>query len=54
MILSLVVQWLKKKEKKKKKTACNAGATGKVDSVLGLGKSPEEGNVNQRQHSCLG
>ena len=33
-----------------KESACNAGDPG---SVLGLGKSPREGNSNPLQYSCL-
>ena len=33
-----------------KKSACNAGD---LASVLGLGRSPGEGNGNPLQHSCL-
>ena len=32
-------------------TACNAGGAG---SIPRSGKSPEEGNGNPLQHSCLG
>ena len=32
----------------------NPGDTGDVDSIPGLGKSPEEENGNPLQHSCLG
>ena len=38
--------WLSVKE-----TACNAGDTG---LILGLGRSPGEGNGNPFQYSCLG
>ena len=33
-----------------KESACNAGDPG---SIPGLGKSPEEGNGNSLQYSCL-
>ena len=33
-----------------KASACNAGDLG---SILGLGRSPEEGNGNPVQNSCL-
>ena len=33
-----------------KASACNAGDPG---SIPGLGRSPEEGNGNPLQHSCL-
>ena len=33
-----------------KDSACNAGDPG---SILGLGKSPREGNENPTQYSCL-
>ena len=33
-----------------KQSACNAGD---LDSIPGLGRSPEEGNGNPFQHSCL-
>ena len=39
-------RWLSGKE-----SACNAGD---VDSIHGLGRSPEEGNGNPLQYSCLG
>ena len=32
-------------------SACNAGD---VSSILGLGRSPGEGNGNPLQYSCLG
>ena len=34
-----------------KESACNVGDLG---SFLGLGRSPEEGNDNPLQYSCLG
>ena len=34
-----------------KETTCNAGDLG---SIHGLGRSPEEGNGNLLQYSCLG
>ena len=37
-------------KKKKKESACNAVDLG---SVLGSGRSPEEGNGNPLQYSCL-
>ena len=36
-----------------KKSTCNAGDTGDVDSVSGLGRSPGVGNHNWLQYSCL-
>ena len=39
--------------KKKKNTLVNSGATGDLGSILGLGRSPEEGNGNPVQYSCL-
>ena len=36
-----------------KQSACNAGATGNVGSVSGSGRSPEGGNGNPLQYSCL-
>ena len=38
-------------KKKKKKKSVNAGDSG---SIPGLGRSPEEGNDNPLQYSCLG
>ena len=32
----------------------NAGDTGDTGSILGLGRSPGEGNSNSLQYSCLG
>ena len=37
-----------------KESACNAGDTGDVGSIPGSGRSPEEGNGNLLQYSCLG
>ena len=36
-----------------KESACNAGDTGDVGSIPGLGRSPREGNGNPLQYSCL-
>ena len=36
-----------------KKSTCNAGDTGDVDSISGLGRSPGVGNHNRLQDSCL-
>ena len=36
-----------------KESACNAGATGDVSSISGVGRSPGEGNGNPFQYSCL-
>ena len=36
-----------------KEPACNAGDTGDVGSVPGLGRSPGGGNGNLVQYSCL-
>ena len=36
-----------------KESACNAGDTGHVDSIPGLGRSPREENGNPLQYSCL-
>ena len=43
---SQVAQWLKKKN-----LPANAGDVGLIP---GLGRSPEEGNGNRLQYSCLG
>ena len=45
-----MAQWFKKE---KKNTLVNSGATGDMGSILGLGRSPEEGNGNPVQYSCL-
>ena len=37
-----------------KDSASNAGDTGDVCSIPGLGRSPGEGNDNPLQYSCLG
>ena len=37
-----------------KESACNAGDTGGVGLISGLGRSPGEGNGNPLQYSCLG
>ena len=37
-----------------KESACNAGDTGDVHSIPGLGRSPGGGNDNPFQHSWLG
>ena len=37
-----------------KNQPANAGDTGDMDSIPGLGKSPGEGNGNPLQYSCLG
>ena len=44
-----LLQWLSGKE-----STCNAGDTRDMSSVPGLGRSPEEGNDNPLQDSCLG
>ena len=36
-----------------KESACNAGDTGDVGSIPGLGRSPGGGNGNPLQYSCL-
>ena len=36
-----------------KESACNAGDTGDMGSIPGLGRSPGGGNGNLLQHSCL-
>ena len=36
-----------------KNPPANAGASGDTGSVLGLGRSPGEGNGNSLQYSCL-
>ena len=41
-------QWLSGKE-----SACNAGDTGDMGSILGLGRSPGGGHGNPLQYSCL-
>ena len=33
--------------------ACNAGDTRNIGLIPGLGRSPEGGNVNSLQYSCL-
>ena len=45
-LLTPLPWWLRGKE-----ATCSAGDTG---SILGLGRSPGEGNGNPLQHSCLG
>ena len=35
-------------------SSANVGATGDVGSIPGLGRSPEGGNGNPFQYSCLG
>ena len=37
-----------------KNLPANAGDTGDTGLIPGLGRSPEEGNVNPPQYSCLG
>ena len=37
-----------------KESACNAGDTGDVGLISGLGRSPGEGNGYSLQYSCLG
>ena len=41
-------QWLSGKE-----STCNAGDTGAMDLIPGLGRFPGEGNDNPLQYSCL-
>ena len=36
-----------------KESTCNAGDTGDVGSIPGLGRSPGRGNGNPLQYSCL-
>ena len=36
-----------------KSLTCNTGNTGDTDFIPGLGRSPEEENVNLFQYSCL-
>ena len=36
-----------------KGSVCNAGDTGDMGSIPGLGRSPGEGNGNPLQYSCL-
>ena len=36
-----------------KECTCNAGGTGNMGSIPGLGRSPGKGNGNQLQYSCL-
>ena len=36
-----------------KESTCNAGDTGDVGSIPGLGRLPEGGNGNPLQYSCL-
>jgi len=40
-------QWFSGKE-----SVCNAGATGDVSSIPGMGRSPREGNGNPLQCFC--
>ena len=49
MELTDIPQWLSGKE-----LTCNAGDTGDVGSIPGLGRSPGEGNGYPLQYSCLG
>ena len=49
MILWGLPCWLSGEE-----SVCNAGDAGGVGSIPGSGKSPEEGNGNPLQYSCLG
>ena len=42
-----MAQWLKKK-----KSACNAGDTGDMGSIPGLGGFPGGGNGSSLQYSC--
>ena len=37
-----------------KESAFNAGDTGNMGLICGSGRSPEEGNGNPLQYSCLG
>ena len=37
-----------------KNPSANAGDTGNAGSICGSGRSPEEGNGNPVQYSCLG
>ena len=37
-----------------KNSLANAGDAGDLGLIPGLGRSPEEGNGNPLQHSCLG
>ena len=37
-----------------KNPSANAGDTGNAGSICGSGRSPEEGNGNPLQYSCLG
>ena len=48
LLASYLFWWLSGKE-----SACNAGATGDMNSILGSGISPGEWNGNPLQHSCL-
>ena len=41
--------WLSSKE-----STCNAGDSGDMGSIPGLGRSPEGGRGNPLQYSCLG
>ena len=41
-------QWLSGKE-----PACNAGATGDISLIPGLGRPPGDGHGNPLQYSCL-
>ena len=45
-VISLMTQWVNN-------LPANAGDTGDWGSIPGLGRSPEEGNGNLVQYSCL-
>ena len=53
----IIPTWCSGKEfsqkKKKKNSPSNTGDAGDVGSILGLGRSPGEGNGNPLQYSCL-
>ena len=48
LLVECEIWWLKRKE-----SACNAGDTGDVGSISGLGRSPGGGDGNTLQYSCL-
>ena len=47
-MINRLLKWLSIKE-----SACNAGETGDAGLIPGLGRSPEGGNDNPIQYSCL-
>ena len=49
MVAKDFLQWLSGKE-----STCRAGDSGEEGSIPGLRRSPQGGNGNPLQHSCLG